>query len=203
MSKTKITTLLLDIGGVLLTNGWGREQRQSAIEKFKLDQDEISDRHELAWAVYESGKMTLDDYLDLVVFYQKRDFSRKKFTHYMMAQSQPLDGAIEYFKQLKKEFGFKVIALSNEARELNEYRIRTYKLDELFDYYISSCYIGLRKPDPDIFRQVLDTAQVKVEQVVYIDDRLMYIEMARKLNIPGLHYKDIDSAREYFKNKKK
>ena len=200
MNKTKVTTLFLDIGGVLLTNGWGREQRENAIIEFNLDKDETDDRNALMWDTYESDKFTLDEYLDFVVFHQPRSFTREEFTTYMMAQSQPLDGAVEYFKQLKKEFGFKVVALSNEARELNQYRIKQFKLDELFDFYISSCYVGLRKPDPAIYKLAIDTAQVKPEEVVYVDDRLTYIEMARKLNIPSLHYKDIDSAREYFKN---
>jgi putative hydrolase of the HAD superfamily len=200
MNKTKVTTLFLDIGGVLLTNGWGREQRENAIIEFNLDKDETEDRNALMWDTYESDLLTLDDYLDFVIFNKPRAFTREEFTTYMMAQSQPLDGALEYFKQLKKEFGFKVVALSNEARELNQYRIKTFKLDELFDFYISSCYVGLRKPDPAIYKLAIDTAQVKTEEVVYIDDRLTYIEMARKLNIPSLHYQDIDSAKEYFKN---
>ena len=200
MNKTKITTLFLDIGGVLLTNGWGREQRQNAIEEFNLDKEETEDRNALMWDTYESDLLTLDDYLDFVIFHQPRLFIREEFTTYMLAQSQPLDGALEYFKQLKKDFGFRVVALSNEARDLNEYRIKTFKLDELFDFYISSCYVGLRKPDPAIYKLAIDTAQVKKEEAVYIDDRLTYIEMARKLNIPGLHYQDINSAREYFKN---
>ena len=200
MNKTKVTTLFLDIGGVLLTNGWGREQRENAITEFNLDKEETEDRNALMWDTYESDLLTLDDYLDFVVFHQPRSFTREKFTSYMLAQSHPLDGAIEHFKQLKKEHGFKVVALSNEARELNQYRIKQFKLDELFDFYISSCYVGLRKPDPAIYKMAIDTAQVKPEEVVYVDDRLTYIEMARKLNIPSLHYKGIDSAKEYFKN---
>jgi putative hydrolase of the HAD superfamily len=199
MNKTTITTLFLDIGGVLLTNGWGREQRQSAIQKFHLDASETEDRNALMWDTYEADKLTLDEYLDFVVFHQQRTFSREEFITFMMEQSQPLDGAIAYFKELKKERRLRVIALSNEARELNAYRIKKYKLDELFDFYISSSYVGLRKPDPAMFKMALDTAQAERGQVVYIDDRLTYIEMARKLGIPSLHYQDIDSAIEYFK----
>ena len=196
----KITTLFLDIGGVLLTNGWGREQRQVAIEKFNLNKDEINDRNSLIWDTYEAGKLNLDDYLDFVVFYQKRDFSKKEFTDFIMAQSQPLDGAIDYFKQLKKERGYKIIALSNEVRELNEYRIEKYKLNELFDFYISSCYVHLRKPAPDIYNLAFDTAQINKSEAIYIDDRLPYIEMAIKLGITSLHYTGVESAQAYFKN---
>jgi len=200
MNKTKVTTLFLDIGGVLLTNGWGREQRQNAIDKFNLDKSETDDRNALMWDTYESDKLTLDDYLDFVVFYKPQAFSREDFIKFMMEESQPIDGAIAYFKELKKEHGLKVIALSNEARELNAHRIKKYKLDELFDFYISSCYVGLRKPDPAIYKLALDTAQAKAEEAVYVDDRITFIEMARRLGIPSLHFLGVDSAREYFKN---
>ena len=199
MKKTTITTLFLDIGGVLLTNGWGREQRQIAIERFALDESETEDRHALMWDTYESDKLTLDDYLDFVIFTQARAFTREDFMAFMKDQSQPLDGAIVYFKELKKERGLKVVALSNESRELNAHRIEEYKLNELFDFYISSCYVGLRKPDPAMYKMALDTAQAESEQVVYIDDRHTYIEMARKLGIPSLHYQGTESAQEYFK----
>ncbi|MDB5282662.1 MAG: hydrolase [Bacteroidota bacterium] len=199
MKSDKITTLFLDIGGVLLTNGWGREERHRAIEKFNLDKNETSDRHELVWSTYESGKLDLQDYLTYVVFYRERTFSREEFIVFMMEQSQPREGAIDFFKQLKKERGFKVVALSNEARELNEYRIKKYKLDELFDFYVSSCYVHLRKPDPDIYKLACDNTQTLPGNALYIDDRLMYIEMARSLGIESLHYENLSDAKNYFK----
>jgi putative hydrolase of the HAD superfamily len=196
----KIKALFLDIGGVLLTDGWGRRQRQAAIDHFGLEEDDFTDRNGLIWPTYESDLLTLDDYLDYVIFHKKRDFSREEFRSFMFAQSTPLDGAIDYFKSLKKERGYKVVALSNEARELNAYRIETFKLNELFDYYISSCYVGMRKPDPDMYKLAFDTAQVRPDEGVYIDDRITYIEMASARGIQSLHYTGIDSATDYFKN---
>jgi putative hydrolase of the HAD superfamily len=200
MGTKKISTLFLDIGGVLLTNGWGREQRQNAIEKFGLDKNEMDDRNALVWDTYELDKLTLDDYLKYVVFFKERSFTKDEFISFMYAQSQALDGALEYFKQLKEERGYKVVALSNESRELNTYRIKKFKLNELFDFFISSCYVELRKPDPDIYKIALDTAQVSPDESVYIDDRLTYIEFAKNLGFETIHYKGIDSAKEYFKN---
>jgi putative hydrolase of the HAD superfamily len=199
MKTGTIKTLFLDIGGVLLTNGWGREERKNAIEKFGLDREETEDRNALVWDTYESDKFKLNDYLDYVIFHQKRSFSKEEFTAFMMEQSQPLDGAIEYFKQLKKERGYKIIALSNEAREFNAHRIEKFKLNELFDFYISSCYVKLRKPDPAIFKIAFDTAQASPDESVYIDDRLTYIEIAQKIGVQTLHYHGLDSAKNYFK----
>jgi len=200
MQHSKITTLFLDIGGVLLTDGWGHKQRQAAIDKFKLDKEDFEGRNGMVWDTYESDKLTLENYLDYVVFYQKTSFTKHEFKAFMMAQSQPLDGAIDYFKQLKKERNLRVVALSNEARELNAHRIATFKLNELFDFYISSAYVGLRKPDADIYKMAFDTGQVTPAQAVYIDDRLPYIEIAKIRGIQSLHYTGIDSAKEFFKN---
>lgn len=199
MKTGNIKTLFLDIGGILLTNGWGREERQAAIQKFGLDKEEFEDRNALVWDTYESDKFKLDDYLNYVVFHKMRSFSKEEFTSFMLEQSQPLDGAIKYFKQLKKEKGYKIVALSNEARELNAHRIEKYKLNELFDFYISSCYVKLRKPDPAIFQIAFDTAQSLPSESVYIDDRLPYIEIATKLGIQSLHYQGVESAKEFFK----
>ncbi len=198
MEKHKISTLFLDIGGVLLTDGWGREQRQSAIDRFGLDADETNDRNALLWDTYELDKLKLEDYLNYVIFFKERAFTKEEFVSFMNEQSQPLAGAIEYFKELKRERGYKIVALSNEARDLNEHRIRKFRLNELFDFYVSSCYVHMRKPDPHIYKLAFDTAQIHPHQSVYIDDRLTYIEMAMELGIPSLHYTGLDSAKEYF-----
>lgn len=200
IEKASITTLFLDIGGVLLTDGWGRLQRQCIIEKFDLDKNETEDRNALAWSIYESDQMTLDDFLDFVIFHIPRNFSKEEFTGFMMTLSQPLDGVIEYFKTLKKERGYKIVALSNASREMNEYRINKFKLNDLFDFYVSSCYVHVRKPNPAIYKMALDTAQARPGESVYIDDRLPFIEIAAKIGIRTLHYQSLDSAREYFKN---
>ena len=201
MKPEKITTLFLDIGGVLLTNGWGRDERQNAIDKFGIDKKEMEDRNSLVWSTYELGKLTLEDYLDYVIFYCERPFSREEFKSFMFKQSVALPGgAIEYFKELKKEYEFKVIALSNESRELNDYRIKEYKLNELFDFYISSCYVGLRKPDHDIYKLALNTSQTPAANALYVDDRLPYIEVANRLGIPALHYQGLEVAKEYFRS---
>jgi putative hydrolase of the HAD superfamily len=200
MEKHKITTLFLDIGGVLLTDGWGREQRQNAIDRFDLDTNETNDRNALLWDTYEMDKLTLEDYLNYVIFFKERPFSKEEFVDFMYQQSQPLEGALEYFKTLKKERGYKIVALSNEARDLNEHRIKKYKLNELFDFYVSSCYVRMRKPDPHMYKLAFDTAQIHPYQSVYIDDRLTYIEMARELGIPSLHYQGLQTAKDFFEN---
>ena len=200
MTSEKVRTLFLDIGGVLLTDGWGRSTRQRVFEVFGLqeDQDEMMERHEMNFDTYELGRITFDDYLDNTVFYKKRDFGKEEFIAFLLQQSEALPGAIEYFTELKKKYGLKVIAVSNEARELNEYRIRTFKLDELFDSFVSSCYIGMRKPDPLMYKMASDISFTPYNEAVYVDDRIFYIEYARSLGLPSLHYTGVDSAKKYF-----
>ena len=195
----KIKTLFLDIGGVLLTNGWDREGRKRAVEKFGLDGEEINERHHLTFDTYEEGKLTLEEYLARVVFYEPRDFTVEDFINFMYAQSKPYEENLAYFKELKKQHSLKVIAVSNEGRELNEHRIKEYKLNELFDAYISSCYIHLRKPDMDVWRMACDISQTRPENALYIDDRLMFVEVAHSYNIRALHFQELDAAKEEIK----
>jgi putative hydrolase of the HAD superfamily len=189
MTPTKpIKALFLDIGGVLLTNGWDRQARRRAAELFNLDYQQIDERHHLTFDTYESGKLSLDDYLKRIVFYEKRSFSPLEFTRFIMEQSQPYPDMIALVSQLKQTYGLKLVAVNNEAREINAYRIRQFGLDSFIDAFVSSCYVHLRKPDVDIFRLALDVAQVEPEQVVYVDDRAMFVQVARTLGMNCLHH---------------
>jgi len=152
MKTTAITCLFLDIGGVLLTNGWDHHARKRAVTNFKLESAEMEERHHLTFDTYEEGKLTLEEYLSWVVFYKKQPFTRAQFRRFMFAQSKPYPEMIELVDQLKARHGLKIAVVSNEGRELNAYRIRKFKLDGLVDFFISSCFVHLRKPDADIFR---------------------------------------------------
>lgn len=189
-TKLTVNTIFTDIGGVLLTNGWDRGCRRKAIDLFKLDPEETEERHHLTFDTYEVGKITLDEYLDRVVFYKKQFFTRKRFRQFMYDQSKPFPEMIALLLQLKKKYGLKIAVVSNEGRELAEYRIKQFNLNQLADFFIVSSFVHFRKPDADIFRIALDTAQVKPSQVVYIEDRPMFVQVAKGLNIHGLRHID-------------
>jgi putative hydrolase of the HAD superfamily len=191
---TAISCMFLDVGGVLLTDGWDHHARKRAATKFKLELAEMEKRHHLTFEIYEEGKLTLEEYLDLVVFYQKRPFTRAQFRKYMFAQSKPYPEMIELVRGLKERFGLKIVVVSNEARELNEYRIRKFKLDGFADSFISSCFVHVRKPDADIFRLALDIAQTPVGQVVYIENTPMFVQIAEGLGIRSILHKDYVST---------
>ena len=191
---TGITCLLLDIGGVLLTDGWTHEGRKRAAANFNLALAEMEDRPHLTFDTYEEGKLTLDEYLGRVVFYQERRFTRAQFRTFMFAQSEPHPEMIDLVTQLKARHGLKIAVVSNEGRELNTYRVNEFGLDRFVDFYISSCFVHVRKPDADIFRLALDIAQVPAGQVVYIENTPMFVQVAEGLGIKSILHTDYTST---------
>jgi putative hydrolase of the HAD superfamily len=191
---TAITCMFLDIGGVLLTDGWDQHARKRAATNFKLEWAEMEERHRLNFNIYEEGKLTLEEYLSRVVFYQKRSFTRANFRRFMFAQSKPHPQMIELIRKLKAKYGLKIVVVSNEAHELNAYRIRKFKLDEFVDAFISSCFVHLRKPDAAIFRLALDVAQVPAPQIIYIENTAMFVQVAEGLGIHGILHTDYKST---------
>ena len=192
--SNSIKALFLDIGGVLLTDGWSHVSSKLVAKAFGLNLEELNKRHNDALDTYELGKLTLEEYLNLVVFYKKRSFTPAQFRKFMFAQSKPYPEMIELIRRLKARYGLKIVVVSNEGHGLNEYRIRKFKLDEFVDSFISSCFVHLRKPDADIFRAALDTAQVSADQVIYIENTPMFVEVAEGLGIRSILHTDYKST---------
>jgi putative hydrolase of the HAD superfamily len=192
--ETEITTLFLDIGGVLLTDGWDHHARKRAATHFNLELAEMENRHHLTFDTYEEGKLTLEEYLGRVVFYRKRRFTRAQFRHFLFAQSKPYPQMIQLVRALKAKYGLRIAVVSNEARELNAFRIRKFKLAGFVDSFISSCFVHVRKPDADIFRLALDIAQAPARQVVYIEDTPMFVQIAEVLGIQSILHTDYRST---------
>lgn len=192
---SEITTLFLDVGGVLLTNGWDRKGRHAAAETFGLDLGEMDERHHLTFDTYEEGKLSLDSYLDRVVFHSPRPFSRDEFRRFMFARSEPLPGMIDLVTRLKKRHHLHIAVVSNEGRELTEHRIRTFGLNTFVDSFVASCFVHIRKPDTDIYTLALDVSQARPQEVAYIDDRAMFVEVASSLQITGILHTDLESTR--------
>ncbi len=189
-----ITCILIDIGGVLLTNGWDTASRQHAAEKFGFDFAEVEKRHRFFFDLYEMGKVTLSEYVKWTVFYTKRSFGEAEFKEFMFAQSKPYEETIELFRRLKAKQGIKVGALNNEGKEMNDYRIEKFKLCEWIDFFVSSCSVHMRKPDPEIYKLALMLSQVKREKVLYVDDRELFVEMGTHLGIRSIRHVDYNTT---------
>ena len=194
MSRSaSIDCLFLDIGGVLLTDGWGHKSRKHAARDFGLE-PEVEDRHRQAFDTHQLGLISLDDYLAQVVFYRRRPFTRAQFRRYMLAQSKPYPLMLDLVARLKRHNRLKVVIVSNESRELNAYRIAKFRLDRLADFFISSCFVRLLKPDPAIYRLALDVAQIKANRVVYIENTPMFVDIARTLGIQTILHTDYETT---------
>lgn len=191
----RITTIFCDIGGVLLTNGWDTGARRRAAEQFHLDQAAMDERHHFVFDTYEEGKTTLDDYLRHVVFYEPRTFSLATFKAFMFDQSRALPEMMEFLGALKARHRLKVFALSNEGRELTLHRVRAFRLGALMDAFVCSCFVHVRKPDPEIYRIALDLAQAAPEAVAYLDDRAMFAQIGSEQGLHAILHSDVESTR--------
>jgi putative hydrolase of the HAD superfamily len=189
--------IFFDIGGVLLSNGWGHESRQAAALKFGFDYEEMNYRHEFIFNVYEIGSITLDEYLNTAVFYKPRNFSKQEFIDFMLEQSIELPYMLEWLTQWKRKNAdrFRFVSINNEGRELNNHRIRKFKLHDCFDAFVSSCEVGMRKPDPGIFLLAMGVAQAKIEECIYFDDREMLVDAASKIGIQSYQHKGFESTK--------
>ena len=195
MAHDKPIALLLDVGGVLLTNGWDTHARQRAAAHFGLDFVVMDQRHHLTFDIYELGKVSLEDYVDRTVFYEPRDFSREDFIEFMYRQSEPHEDMLHLVRELKARHPLKVGLVSNEGIELVRYRMDRFDLRSVADFFIFSGYVGLRKPDNAIWRLALNVAQIPAERTVFIDDRPLLAEVAATLGMHAIHHRGVESTR--------
>lgn len=190
-----IRAIFWDVGGVLLTNAWDHTERRTALERFQLDEKEFHDRHEMVVSSFERGKITLDEYLDRTVFYRARPFTRDIFRDYMFSLSQPIPGALQFAQSLSDSGKYFMGTINNESRELNYYRIEKFGLRKTFRLFISSCFVGLRKPERDIYRLALETTQIPADECCFIDDRALNLECAAKLGMQTIQMQQLDQLR--------
>jgi len=190
-----ISTIFFDIGGVLLTDGWGHASRRAAAEKFGLDWEEYSDRHEKVGHAIETNRLSLDQYLTRAIFYRPRPFTREDFRDYIFAQSQPKPESIEIARRLAASRKYFMATLNNEIFELNVYRIEQFDLRAIFPIFFSSCFLGMRKPDETIYRTALQVTQRKPDECVFIDDREVNLECPRELGMQTILFQKVDQLR--------
>jgi putative hydrolase of the HAD superfamily len=188
-----IRALFWDIGGVLLTNAWDHTQRSQALKHFQLEEEEFRDRHEMVVSSFERGKITLDEYLDRTVFYRPRPFTRETFRDYMCALSEALPGMLEFAQSLSDSGNYFMATINNESRELNYHRMEKFGLRKTFRLFVSSCFVGLRKPEAGIYQLALEITQMPAQECCFIDDRALNLECAAKL---GMHTIEMDQLQQ-------
>jgi putative hydrolase of the HAD superfamily len=190
-----IRALFWDVGGVILSNAWDHTERRAAIEHFQLEEKEFQERHELVVSSFERGKITLDEYLARTVFYCKRPFAREAFADYMFSLSQPIPEVLDFARSLADSGKYFMGTINNESRELNLYRIEKYRLREVFPLFVSSCFVGLRKPEREIYRLALELTQKPAEECCFIDDRALNLECAANLGMHTIEMQTMQQVR--------
>jgi putative hydrolase of the HAD superfamily len=195
-SVTQIHAIFWDVGGVLLTNAWDHTERAAALDHFRLVEEEFHARHEMVVSSFERGKISLDDYLDRTVFYKSRSFTREQFRDYMFSLSQPKEDVLAFARALADSGKYIMGTINNESRELNLHRIEKFGLREIFRIFVSSCFVGLRKPESAIYRMAIDISQIDPEQCCFIDDRALNLECAAKLGMKTIQMQTLEQLRE-------
>jgi putative hydrolase of the HAD superfamily len=191
----RITALFWDVGGVLLSNAWDREQRQRTLEEFSLDEVEFESRHEMLVSSFERGKITLQNYLERTVFYRPRSFTAEAFTQHMFSLSTPNPETLQLGKELNRSGKYLMSTINNESKELNLYRIQTFDLREIFSLFVSSCFVGLRKPEEGIYRLALEITQRPPGECCFIDDRPLNLDSASRLGMQVIQMKTAEQLR--------
>jgi putative hydrolase of the HAD superfamily len=193
---SEVTTVFCDLGGVFLTNGWDRTSRRQAVERFHLDWEEFEDRHELLLNGFETGTVTLSEYMQRTVFYRERNFTRDDFKKFVFEQSKPFPESLEVLGSLARTGKYLIAALNNESLEINEYRIDTFNLRNYFESFFSSCYLGVRKPDDGIYRRTLSITHRKPSECLFIDDRGLNLECAKELGMTTIQFHNVNQLRQ-------
>jgi putative hydrolase of the HAD superfamily len=191
----EIHAIFWDVGGVLLTNAWDRTERGAALEHFRLDEEEFHDRHEMVVSSFERGEISLDEYLDRTVFYRERPFTRAEFREYMFSLSRPMPEVLAFARGLADTGKYFMGTLNNESRELNLHRIEKYGLRDIFRVFVSSCFVGLRKPDSGIYRVAIEITQIDPEECCFIDDRAVNLECASKIGMRTIQMQTLEQLR--------
>ena len=192
----QIRAIFWDVGGVLLTNAWDHVERTLTLNHFHLDEAEFHDRHEMEVSSFEQGKITLDEYLDRTVFYRARTFSRADFKTYMFSLSKPFPEVLNLARKLADSGKYFMGTINNESRELNLDRIEKNGLRNIFRIFVSSCFVGLRKPGVDIYRMALEITQMPPEQSCFIDDRAPNLESPIKLGMQTIEMQSVDQLQK-------
>jgi putative hydrolase of the HAD superfamily len=190
-----IEAIFWDVGGVLLTNAWDHTERAQALQHFQVDEKDFHSRHDTLAAPFERGEITLDEYLERTVFYCARPFSREVFKQYMFSLSKPMPAVLDFARALATSGKFFMGTINNESRELNNYRIEHYGLRKIFRVFISSCFVGLRKPDREIYRLALETTQMTAENCCFIDDRAANLESPAQLGIHTIQMQTMEGLK--------
>lgn len=186
---SEIATIFWDIGGVLLTNGWDKDQRADVLGRLGVDLEDYESRHDAANFYWERGLSTAKCFFDQTVFTRPRDFTFEDLWLQVCAESKILHPeCFDILRVLAADGRFKVATLNNESRELNEHRLHAFPLQFYFDYFVCSGYVHEMKPDAAIYRSAIEISGYRAEQTLFIDDKQENCEAAMELGMKAIRF---------------
>jgi putative hydrolase of the HAD superfamily len=194
----KIGAIFWDVGGVVFSNAWDRTQREKTLERFELDPVEFGDRHEMLVSSFDRGKIGLPEYLERTVFYRPRPFTPQDFEKFMLSLSQPNFAVLDIARRLTASGKYLMATINNESKYLNEYRIRAFGLKNVFSLFVSSCYVGLRKPEDEIYQLALEITQRAPEECCFVDDHPLNVDAAARLGMQTIRMENAEQLQTDF-----
>ena len=178
----KITTLLIDLGGVLVDLNW--REKVSVL----LQRDVPFEQLHQAWidsaAVrqFESGKVNFDQFINR--FRQEFDIDKDDFSlqqDFMGMLAGPKTGATEILMELKQHYRLALLSNTNppHIQEVKQH----YGLLEHFDDLFLSFEMGCMKPDQEIYQRTLQMLNVEPGEICFFDDGLINVRAAEAIGI--------------------
>jgi FMN phosphatase YigB (HAD superfamily) len=196
-SSSYIKTIFWDVGGVLLTNGWDKQQRTDVLGRLGVDLADYESRHEEANYFWERGLSTAEHFFNLTVLNQNPNLTFAELWPQVCAESRILHpGNLDILGELAASGRYTLATLNNESRELNEYRLDAFRLRSLFDYFICSGYVHEMKPHPGIYRAAVEISGHVAETALFIDDKAENCDAAADLGMQTICFESPRQLRD-------
>jgi putative hydrolase of the HAD superfamily len=197
-----IRAVISDFGGVLtspLFASFAAWQRKSTLSFEQLgqamaDATERSGVHPL----YELEKGTLSEaeFLRMLEAELEPGTSLSGMRDVYFEHLHPNRPMIDLMRELRGR-GLRMALLTNNVREWEpQWRAKLPEIDEIFEVVVDSAFVGMRKPDPEIYELTLERlgGEIEPSECVFVDDVDVNCETARSLGMHAVHYRDADQA---------
>ena len=200
-----IRAVISDFGGVLTTplfNAFAHVQEEHGIPLEALGKAmwrATTERGENPLFPLERGELSEPEFLAVLEEALAAEIGRTvpmhDFAERYFAQLRPNDEMIAFLGELKVERGLRLAMLTNNVREWEpRWRAMIPAIDETFEVIVDSAFVGMRKPDREIYALTLDRLGLPADACVFIDDIEINCDAARELGIHAVHFADTVQA---------
>ena len=202
---TRISAVISDFGGVLTTplfNAFAHVQEEHGIAFESLGKAmwrATQERGENPLFPLERGELSEPEFLqilqDALTAETGREVALHDFAERYFAQLHPNDDMVAYLQELKASRGVRLAMLTNNVREWEQrWRAMLPDIDDLFEVIVDSAFVGMRKPEREIYLLTLDRLALPADACVFVDDVDVNCDAARAVGIAAVHFRDTDQA---------